>query len=135
MGFEIVSIKPRKVGCVYTSSGKAPVDITIANVPKRANDIHRYLVQPVSADQSGTANWNSIELRAIEPRRIHLVCINWSYGRVTVTVHSIRTAIATLDDMVRVIGDHDTGEAGHAAWCLPAESIKCTGLHPWSETR
>src|SRR5437879_1109624 len=47
---------------------------------------------------------------------------------VVVAEEGARAAIAALGDMVRVTGNYDTGEAGHAQSCLqtPRGSIECT---------
>ena len=47
---------------------------------------------------------------------------------VGVAKEGTRAAIAALGDMVRMTGDDDTGEAGHAVSCLRrgGESIECT---------
>jgi hypothetical protein len=37
---------------------------------------------------------------------------------ITIAEECPRAAVATLGDVVRVIGDDDTGEAGHATWCM-----------------
>jgi hypothetical protein len=47
---------------------------------------------------------------------------------VDVAEKGARAAIAALSDMVRMTGDDDTGETGHAASCprRRCQSIKCT---------
>ena len=59
---------------------------------------------------------------AIFGEQVAIQCI------VGIAEEGARAAIATLGDMVRVAGNDDTGEAGHAPWCprRDAMSIKCT---------
>lgn len=47
---------------------------------------------------------------------------------VSVAEEGLRAAVAALDHVMRMIGDDDAGETGHAASCLShrSESIECT---------